>query len=655
MIIRYVFSSKAIPVIVMGVAFFLSGCQQKALPPAKVEIRREVGKNVLALAAFQREQGQFAQALESYRSYLGRKPESKKIPFVLTQMAEIYLENGQYHKGLNVLEKISKGYPDYSELPLIDYKLVQTLHRMGDYQRAIDEAVKLLNKYPNHFARGDVLLLLGNSCLALDERVRAFYWWIKARTEFTNDLQRQTQLDEKLGKIIKASRGEEELEALAGYAGGTGFAPEIYYRLANIYMEKHELKKAQKSAILIAASTTDTFWGLLGRQMAERIQDEMSVKKGVIGCLLPLSGSFAIYGEEVLDGIQLGMEGGDLKGGEPIKELVIKDTKGRVDVALAGLEELVKEEKVMAVIGPLSSKTASVVARRAQALDVPLIVLTQKKGIVEEGNMVFRNFLTPSQEVNKILDAAIGEMGIKRFAILYPNNNYGQYLTDLFLDGSAAMGGRVTAMESYDPEETDFSDQIKKMTALYHPRPKSLLKRVKEERTREAEESELYPSESEPIVDFEAIFIPDNYQRVAMIAPQLVYHDVLDVRLLGTSLWQSPQLLEMAGDYVQEAIFPSGFSEESPEPGVMEFLEGYRANFDSAPGVLGATGYDTIRFLIKVMSEEDIRTRKDLREALLKKTGFEGVTGRISFDHQGEVLKKPLLMTISGNRMIPYQ
>ena len=44
-----------------------------------------------------------------------------------------------------------------------------------------------------------------------------------------------------------------------------------------------------------------------------------------------------------------------------------------------------------------------------------------------------------------------------------------------------------------------------------------------------------------------------------------------------------------------------------------------------------------------------------MAEALLKKTGFEGVTGRISFDRQGEVLKKPLLMTISGNRMIPYQ
>ena len=145
MIIRYLFSSRAIPVIVMGVAFFLSGCQQKTLPPAKVEITKEIGKDVLALAASQREQGKFAQALESYRSYLGQKPESKKIPFVLTQMAEIYLENGQYHKGLNVLEKISKGYPDYSELPLIDYNLVQTLHRMGDYQRTIDEAVELLH------------------------------------------------------------------------------------------------------------------------------------------------------------------------------------------------------------------------------------------------------------------------------------------------------------------------------------------------------------------------------------------------------------------------------------------------------------------------------------------------------------------------------
>jgi len=653
-ITRFLLFNRAIPAMMVGVAFFLASCQPKVPPPARVEVKEEARPDLFALAESHREQGELTQALKTYRAFLEQEPTSKKVPSVLARMAEIYLERGEYYRGLSLLERISEAYPDYSELPWVEYKIVRTQHRLGDYQRAIDKGMELLERYPRHSSKGDLLLLLGDSYSALGDRPQAFYWWLKAKGEPPDDLQRQAALDEKLGKVIKASRSEGELEELAGYAEGSDLAPEIYYRLASSYLERDELGRARKAAMSLVKSTPDQFWVLLGRQMMERIKGEMSVKRGVIGCLLPLTGPFAIYGEEVLDGIQLGMGIGSEAWEGPIKELVIKDTKGKPEETLAGVEELVKEEKVMAIIGPLSSRSAVAAAKRAQALGVPMIVLTQKEGVVEEGDMVFRNFLTPSKEVKGLLDIAIGEMGIKRFAILYPDNNYGRYLTDLFLDGLDAMGGRVTAVESYDPGDTDFADQIKKIMGLYYPRPESLVKRLEEERTPEAEESELYPEEPEPIVDFDAVFIPDNFQRVAMIAPQLVYHDVLDVILMGTSLWQSPQLLELAGDYVQGAIFPSGFVGDSPEPGTRAFAEGYRVNFDSDPGLLAATGYDTIRLLLKVMSEEDIRTRKDLQEALLKRADFEGVTGQISFDPQGEVLKKPLLLTISGNRMIPY-
>ena len=168
----------------------------------------------------------------------------------------------------------------------------------------------------------------------------------------------------------------------------------------------------------------------------------------------------------------------------------------------------------------------------------------------------------------------------------------------------------------------------------------------------EQDESEIYPEEPEPVIDFEAVFMPDNFQKIVMIAPQLVYHDILDVQLMGTSLWQSPELIDMAGDYVQDAVFPSGFIEESGRPGVGAFMEGYRAGFDSAPGIMAATGYDTIRLLKEIMAGEDVLTRRDIREALLEYKDFPGVTGTISFDSRGEVVKKPILLTVSGRRIV---
>lgn len=657
MIYRAFSSRKAIPAIMAGMAFFLSGCRPKAPPPAVVvpkEAKEEVRPDLFAMAESLREGGEFAKALAAYRAYLEQEPGSEKVPLVLNRMAEIYFDKGQYEIGLSLLERVSEAYPDYGELPALQYKMARGLYSLGRYRAAIDKALKWLDRYPGHPSKGDLLLLLGDCFSALGDRPRAFQWWLKAKGEAPGEIPWQRRLDQKLEMLIKTSRTRGVLEELAKYAVGTDLQPEIYYRLASMYLEGGELERAREAAMSLVRSTPDRYWVTVGGRMIEQIQGEMAVRRGVIGCLLPLTGPFAIYGEEVLNGIQLGMGLFGDEGEGPIQELVIKDTKGRPEEALAGVEELVKGEKVMAIIGPLSSRAAGAAAKRAQALGVPIIALTQKEGVVEEGDMVFRNFLTPSTEVQRLVETATGEMGMKRFAILYPENNYGRYLMKLFWDGLEAAGGRVTAIDSYDPGDTDFADQIKKITGLYYPRPEALVTKLREMRTPEEEEGELYPEEPEPILDFDAVFIPDNFQRVAMIAPQFVYHDVLNVTLMGTSLWQSPRLIDMARDYIQGAIFPTGFFEDCAGPGVRAFVERYRMSFDSEPGILAATGYDTIRLLKEVMSEEDVRTRKGLQEALLRDCDFRGVTGYTSFDAQGEVLKKPILLTISGSRMIPY-
>jgi ABC-type branched-subunit amino acid transport system substrate-binding protein len=166
----------------------------------------------------------------------------------------------------------------------------------------------------------------------------------------------------------------------------------------------------------------------------------------------------------------------------------------------------------------------------------------------------------------------------------------------------------------------------------------------------EIEERVSSDEEPEPIVDFDAVFLPGNPAQVALIAPQFPFYNIFDVRLLGTSLWQSPELIRTAGDYLQGAIFPSGFYAKLNAREVRDFVELYEENFESEPGLLAANGYDTIRFMKNVMGEGMIRTRRDLQYRLAHHESFYGITGKISFDEQGEVEKSPILMTISGKR-----
>jgi ABC-type branched-subunit amino acid transport system substrate-binding protein len=266
--------------------------------------------------------------------------------------------------------------------------------------------------------------------------------------------------------------------------------------------------------------------------------------------------------------------------------------------------------------------------------------------------MVFRNFLTPSQEVRRLLDKAIGEKGIRRFAVLYPDNPYGHFFADLFRSRAEQRGASITATEIYHTHQTDFTDQIKKLTGRGKRKFRPVVGATRKRGIQADRKHEQGNEEFGPAIDLEALFIPDTFQRVAMITPQLSYHEIGDVLLMGTSLWQSPKLVELAGDYVQGAIFPSGFFEWSDAQGVEAFVADYRNRYNVSPGILAAIGYDTIRLLGEVLRREGILTRENVQAGLVQSNGFGGVTGTISFDSQGEVERAPFLLTVSGNEIV---
>ncbi|MBW2094982.1 MAG: penicillin-binding protein activator [Deltaproteobacteria bacterium] len=646
--------------LVVGIAFFLQSCvsvkpiERPVKPPAKAVLPAPVEKDEFVMAESAREAGYQEEALELYGAYLEKYPDGKDVAQALRRMGDIYYNGGEYSDALRYYERLAGDFPEYPDRPEITYRMISIYTSLGHYQASRYRALEWIKQYPADPLAGRVYNLLGLDYAALQDSEQAFFWWLRAEKETAADPRLQSEIRGRVVQIIETS-DIDVLGRLLQYASGTDFVPPIYYRLATLYLEEDDFADAREAAMALVRSTPEQTWVNRGRELLERIEEGLSVKTGTFGCLLPLSGPFAPFGEEVLNGIQLGLGVfGSTGGNGPRVEILIKDTEGNPEKASAAMETLVKQEHVIGVIGPLSSKASVAAARVAEKLGVPIITLTQREGITGEGKMVFRNFLVPSREIKKIISAAVDDLGLKRFAILYPENPYGRFFMNKFWDGVEEAGAAITAVESYKPDQTDFADQIKKMTGLYYPRPASLVKKLREMKTPYELETEIEPEEPQPIIDFDAVFIPDTYQRVIMIAPQLMYYDVTDVQLIGTSVWQSPKLIEMAGKYVQGAIFPSGFFKKQKDPEVRAFVRSYEENFRTEPGILGATGYDTAGILKAVMNDFTIRTRNELRKALVAIQQYHGVTGNISFDPQGEVEKEPLILTISGRHMTVF-
>jgi ABC-type branched-subunit amino acid transport system substrate-binding protein len=267
---------------------------------------------------------------------------------------------------------------------------------------------------------------------------------------------------------------------------------------------------------------------------------------------------------------------------------------------------------------------------------------------VDIGDNVFRNFLTPRMQARALVAYATQTLGVRRFAILYPDEPYGKTFMAIFWDEVLAHGGEVTGLETYQPDLTDFAEPIKKLSGRFYNFPGAL-------RSRPPQTSAADSDHPQAIVDFEAVFIPESAATAGLIIPQLAYHDVQDVHLLGTNLWHSRHLIEIAARFVQGAVMTDGFFSESSAPEVSEFVADFQAAFGTLPGFIEAVGYDSAMLIFQTAGTPGIRFHSSLKEQLLALEGFHGLTGLTAFNANGEARKEVYLLTIRQDRFEEIQ
>jgi branched-chain amino acid transport system substrate-binding protein len=110
-----------------------------------------------------------------------------------------------------------------------------------------------------------------------------------------------------------------------------------------------------------------------------------------------------------------------------------------------------------------------------------------------------------------------------------------------------------------------------------------------------------------------------------------------DVPVLGGNGLNSPQLVQIAGD-AAEGVTYVGIT---PPLGDGRFAEAYEARSGSAPGPYAALYFDAADLLLdaleRCIAREGRTSREGVMAALAETEDYEGLTGRISFDEDGQV------------------
>jgi ABC-type branched-subunit amino acid transport system substrate-binding protein len=610
----------------------------------------------------------YEEALGLYNVYFGQYPDRPLAAAALMKIGIIHAQKGDYAEARAAFQNIVSSYPTSPFVPDAMVEELFTYYQQERYQDVVQvapEALKQIDSRPHIFR---IYALVGDTFMAQGMPIDAIDYYARAQ-EYASG-QEVEAIGEKFREAI-AQLDSEDVAILIKHPDESLPMDFLLFQLGLNYA----MEERYDDALTVLNQFVETYPDHQNRILAESLIDEIKknafFQRYTIGCLLPLSGPYQTFGLKALKGIELAQAQFSSQSGNPPLNIIIKDTGADPDKTIAALEELYRDQ-VTAIIGPIV--TSEIAAREAQEMGIPIITLTQKDNIPEIGDKVFRNFITPKMQVQTLTSFSVESLGLFRFAILYPDETYGITFMNLFWDHLLETGGQVVAVESYKPDQTDFSDAIKKLVGLYYEIPEDLrpeteedLADDQEQQPREGEENE--PSETrkrgargadeeekpEAIVDFDAIFIPESPGKAGLIVPQLAYYDIKDVYILGTNLWHSDSLIKIAGQYVQGAVMPDGFFADSPSPRVRKFVQEFEETYQETPDFIEAIVYDTAMILFNVASREKIRYRSEIRDELLNLVDFPGVTGLTSFDENGDAQKRLYLLRVKGKKFVELE
>jgi ABC-type branched-subunit amino acid transport system substrate-binding protein len=362
-------------------------------------------------------------------------------------------------------------------------------------------------------------------------------------------------------------------------------------------------------------------------------------KPPVIGALLPLTGKQSVPGNRTLNGIIAGLGLFDKRAAVPIELHVENYGSDPADVSRA-VTKLANEVRVLAIIGPPDADAAKEAANAAQSLQVPLLALCPVDMPGGSRDFVFSDQRSDQREAVTMAAYAVKDLGLSRLVVLYPDNAYGTTMMTAFRAEVLRLGGKVRRVQSYKPDQTDFSAEIKKLAAIKAPRPSPKKKGV--------EAAKVPP----PVLDFDALYLPDAFRRVRMILPQLAFHDVRGIQLLGTSQWYAPEGIRKEMDYFEGAVMTVPFFAESNKPLVRNFADSLYGATGREPDYREALAYDTARMLREALRDGKVTDRRSLRDRLKQTEAFEGVTGWVSVEKSGEMRRGSFILRVEGKNIV---
>lgn len=340
-----------------------------------------------------------------------------------------------------------------------------------------------------------------------------------------------------------------------------------------------------------------------------------------IGAIGPLSGPASTYGVSVKEGAQLLEKEVNAAGGINGKQIkfIFEDDQADPNSSMQAFNKLVDNEKVSAILGPVTSGASLAVAPNATSRQIPMITPTATEPTITKvgGEYMFRGCFVDSFQGEVLAKYSSETLKYKTAAVLYnAGSDYSKGIADSFKAKFEAAGGTVGEFLTYNDKDTDFKAQLTKIKSL-NP---------------------------------DVLVLPDYYNVVGLIAKQARGMDIKS-QLLGGDGWESEELTKIGQDSVNGALYINHYYSADEDPAVKTFVDSYKKEYNKEPDAFAALSYDTSKILVKAIEKAGKTDGAAIKDAL---AGMEmtSVTGNIKFNDERSAIKSAAIIKIDGDKKV---
>jgi len=331
-----------------------------------------------------------------------------------------------------------------------------------------------------------------------------------------------------------------------------------------------------------------------------------------IGALFSVTGPAAFLGAPerntavmVVDEIN---RAGGIKGRK--LELVAYDTGGDATKAVQLASKLIKDDKVVAIIGPSTTGESMAVIPVVERGKVPLISCAAGIKITEPvKKWVFKTAQNDTLAVARIYEQ-LKKQRLAKVAILTVSDGFGASGREQLKAQASRYGIKIVADDTYGPKDTDMTSQLTKIRGL---KPDAII---------------CWGTNPGPAV------IAKNVRQLGIRIPVYMSHGV-----------SSKKFIALAGEAAEGVRLPSGRvivadllpASDPQKKSLMSFVNDYQKNYKAEGDHFGGHAWDAV-MLLKGAFDRGATTSATVRDQLEKTRQFHGIGGSFTYtahDHAG--------------------